>query len=258
RWERGAGDNLLTQALGFVMRPVDWVFDQFVPGSVVDTLTDALNGVLGTLNDASEWTYDASDLLKKAEELDIDVEKAEDLRDMDLEKLDKLANSMVSQNSLMAALSGGGAGLGGPLFVAADIPILFMINFRLIQQIGAAYGFPMRGPEYKPLVMSIFNVAASGSRDAKSDALRELSVAAAASAHGSGYKGRQAQGTFREQIGHIPREIAKNLGARKLAQLIPVAGAAVGAGVNYWFTDQTAKTAFMLFRALYLERKERV
>ena len=59
-------------------------------------------------------------------------------------------------------------------------------------------------------------------------------------------------------MGHVPREIAKNLGARKLAQLIPVAGAAVGAGVNYWFTDQTAKTAFMLFRSLYLERKERV
>ena len=258
RWERGAGDTLLTQALGFVMRPVDWIFDQFVPDSVVDALTDALNVVLGTLNDASEWTYDSNDLLKKAHEMEIEAEEVEDLREADLEKLDKLAESLVSQNALMAALSGGGSGLGGPLFIAADIPILFTINFRLIQQIGAAYGYPMSGPEYKPLVMAIFNVAASGSRDAKSDALRELSVAAAASAHGSGYKGRQAQGTFREQMGHVPREIAKNLGARKLAQLIPVAGAAVGAGVNYWFTDQTAKTAFMLFRSLYLERKERV
>lgn len=258
RWERGSGDNLLTQALGFVMRPVDWAFDQFVPDSVVDALSDGLNAALGTLNDASEWTYDASDLLRKAAELEIEAEAVVDLRDADLEKLDKLSQSMVSQNSLMAALSGGGSGLGGVLFIAADIPILFTINFRLIQQIGSSYGFPMSGPEYKPLVMAIFNVAASGSRDAKSDALRELSVAAAASAHGSGYKGRQAQGTFREQIGHIPREIAKNLGARKLAQMIPVAGAAVGAGVNYWFTDQTAKASFMLFRALYLERKERV
>ena len=71
RWERGAGDNLLTQALGFVMRPVDWIFDQFVPDSVVDALTDALNVVLGTLNDASEWTYDSDDLLKKAHEMEI-------------------------------------------------------------------------------------------------------------------------------------------------------------------------------------------
>jgi hypothetical protein len=258
RWERGGTDNLLTQALGFVMKPVDWAFDQFVPENVVDTLTDALNSALGTLNDASEWTYDAADLLEKARAQGLAVDEVEDLRDKPLEVLDPLAQSLVSQNALMAALSGGGSGLGGALFIAADIPILFTLNFRLIQQVGAAYGFPMQGPEYKPLVMTIFNVAASGSRDAKTDALRELSVAAAAFAHGSGYRGRSAQGTLREQIGHIPREIAKSLAARKLAQLIPVAGAAVGAGVNYWFTDQTAKAAVMLFRTLYLERKERL
>ena len=63
---------------------------------------------------------------------------------------------------------------------------------------------------------------------------------------------------LREQMGHVPREIAKNLGAQKLAQMIPIAGAAVGAGVNYWFTDQTAQAAVMLSRALYLERKERL
>ena len=32
----------------------------------------------------------------------------------------------------------------------------------------------------------------------------------------------------------------------------------VGAGINYWFTSETATAAFMLFRALYLERKERL
>ncbi|MEO1632917.1 MAG: EcsC family protein, partial [Bacteroidota bacterium] len=77
-------------------------------------------------------------------------------------------------------------------------------------------------------------------------------------AHGGGYRGRRASSTFRDQIGHLPREIAKNLAGRKLGQLIPIAGAAVGAGVNYWFTEQTAKTAYMLFRSLYLERKDRM
>jgi hypothetical protein len=257
RWERGGQDSLFAQALDLAMRPLDWAMDRFVPEGVVNALGEALNAALGTLNDASEWTYDAADLLGKARAQGIEAEAVEDLRDRPLEDLDRLARSLVSQNTIMAALSGGGAGLGGALFVAADIPVLFTVNFRLIQQIGAAYGFPMRGPEFKPLVLAIFNVAASGSREAKSDALRELSVAGAAFAHGSGYKGRPAQGTFREQIGHVPREIAKSLAARKLAQMIPVAGAAVGAGVNYWFTDQTAEAALMLFRALYLERKER-
>ncbi|HLA63881.1 MAG TPA: EcsC family protein [Rhodothermales bacterium] len=257
-WERGQNENLLQQALGFVLKPVDWAFNQFVPDSVVDQLGNGLNQVLGKLNDASEWTYDEKDLLAKAHEQGIEAETVDALRDEPLEKLDAVADTVAGPNTIMAALAGGGAGLGGVLFAVADVPVLFTINFRLIQQIGAAYGFPMKGPDFQPLVLAIFNVAASGSRQAKSDALRELSVAGAAFAHGSGYRGRAAQGTLREQVGHLPREIAKNLAGRKLAQMIPIAGAAVGAGVNYWFTDQTAEAARMLFRALYIERKDRL
>ena len=255
RWERG--ESILQQALGYAMKPVDWAFDQFVPESVLDTMTDALTQALSALNDASAWTFDASDVLAKAGERGLDVETVDQLRDQPLDKLDALAKTYASENSVLAALSGGGAGLGGGLLLAADIPVLFTVNFRLIQQIAAAYGFPLKGPGYTPLVVSIFNVAASGSREAKSDALRELAVAAAA-IDGGGYRGRKAQGTLREQLGHVPREIAKNLGAAKLGQMIPIAGAAIGAGVNYWFTDQTAQAAVMLSRALYLERKERL
>jgi hypothetical protein len=254
RWERG--ESLLQQALGFAMRPVDWAFDQFVPDSVLDSLVDALTSALSTLNDASAWTYDEAGIVAKAREAGIEVESIADLRDQPLDVLDAFAKPFASQNSLLAALSGGGAGLGGALLLAADIPVLFTVNFRLIQQMAASYGFPLKGPAFTPLVVSIFNVAASGSREAKSDALRELSVAAA-SFDGGGYRGRQAQGTLREQLGHLPREIAKNLGAAKLGQMIPIAGAAIGAGVNYWFTEQTAQSAMMLSRSLYLERKER-
>ena len=146
--------------------------------------------------------------------------------------------------------------MGGAMLIAADIPLLFTINLRLIQQIGAAYGFPMRGLSYRPLVLSIFNVASSNSREARHEAMREVSVAGASLARDSEYRGR-VSGTFREQNRHLPREIAKNIVGRKLAQTIPIAGAAVGAGINYWFTTETAETSFMLLRALYLERKER-
>lgn len=255
RWERG--ESLFQQAMGLAMRPVDWAFDQWVPDSVLDTLTDALTGALSSLNDASAWTYDEASVLARARDAGATADTIGALRDEPLDRLDALARGFTSQNAVLAALSGGGAGLGGALLLAADVPVLFTVNFRLIQQVSAAYGFPLRGPEYLPIVVSIFNVAASGSRQAKSDALRELSVAAAAFAHGSGYRGRAAQGTLREQMGHLPREIAKNLGAAKLGQMIPIAGAAIGAGVNYWFTDQTAQAATMLCRSLYLERKER-
>lgn len=255
RWERS--DTMLQQAMSWALKPFDWAFDQFVPESVTDALTDALATALARLNDAGTWTVDEDAILARAREAGASAETVAGLRDEQLETLDAVAEALTSQNTLTAALTGGGAGLGGGLLIAADIPVLFAVNFRLIQQVAAAYGFPLRGPEYAPLVLSVFNVAASGSRQAKSDALRELSVAAAAFAHGGSYRGRPGAGTLREQMGHVPRELAKHLGAAKLGQLIPIAGAAVGAGVNYWFTDQTAQAARMLCRALFLERKER-
>ena len=100
-------------------------------------------------------------------------------------------------------------------------------------------------------------MASSSSKEAKNDALREISVAAAALAGDLNYRGR-VSGTYRDQTRHLPREIAKNILGRKIAQTIPVAGAAIGAGINYWFTTETAETAYMLFRALYIERKERL
>ena len=82
-------------------------------------------------------------------------------------------------------------------------------------------------------------------------------MAAAAIANDLAYRGK-VRGTFQDQNRHLPREIAKNIVGRKLGQAIPIAGAAVGAGINYWFTSETAETSYMLFRALFLERKERL
>jgi len=255
-WQHGDA-SFVMQAFNWAMQPMDWVVRRMVSADIIDQADDAIGQFLSVLNDASEWTYDAGDLLSSAKSRGLNVDRVEDLRDEPIEKLDELARSHFSQNTILAAIEGGGTGLGGVFLIAADIPLLFTINLRMIQQIGAAYGFPMRGPDYRPLVLSIFNVAASGGKEAKNEALREISVAAAALANELGYKGR-VSGTFRDQNRHLPREIAKNIVGRKLAQTIPIAGAAIGAGINYWFTAETAEAAFMLFRALYIERKERL
>lgn len=255
KWHHADGSAVM-QALNWAMRPVDWVVERVSP-DLVDQAGEAVERFLAALNDASEWTYDADDLLAAARRRGLEASRIEDLRGEDLEELDALARSHFSQNAILAAVEGGGTGLGGAVLIVADIPLLFTINFRLIQQIGASYGFAMRGPAFRPLLLSIFNVAAAGGTEAKNTALREISVAAASIANDLAYKGR-VTGTFRDQSRQLPREIAKNIVGRKLAQAVPIAGAAVGAGINYWFTSQTAEAAYMLFRGLYLEYKERL
>ena len=254
-WQHGSG-SVVTQALNWAMQPMDWVVRQIVSPDIEEQADAVVSQFLSILSDASEWTYDAEDIIADARKADLEAETLDDLRDQPLDKLDELARGRFTQNAVLAAVEGGGAGLGGVALIAADIPLLFTINLRLIQQIGACYGFAVSGEEFQPLVLSIFNVATSGGREAKSKAIREITVAAAAFAGDLEYRGR-IRGSFKEQNRHLPREIAKNLVGRKLAQMVPIAGAAVGAGINYWFTTETAQAAFMLFRTLYLERKER-
>ncbi len=260
KWQQGDA-SFLMQAMNWAMSPVDWAVRQVAPVELLDQADDAIEQFLGFLSNASEWTYDANDILEAGKRRGMQVEAIEDFRDEDLAEIDKLARGLFTENALLAAIEGGGMGAGGAILIAADIPLLFTINFRLIQQIGACYGFGLRGPEYEPLVVSIFNVAASGGREAKNLALREITVAAAAFANNLAYKGR-VSGTFKEQNRHVPREVikslTKNLVGKKILQSVPLAGAVVGAGINYWFTTETAETAYMLFRALYLERKERL
>ncbi|WP_263784565.1 EcsC family protein [Salinibacter grassmerensis] len=254
-WQH-ADASVASQAMDWAMRPVDWAVEQVVPAEQMDQVADRIEQFLSTLSDASEWTHASDDILAAAEDRGLPAESVQDLRNRPVADLDALARSRFRQNTLLAALEGGGTGLAGAAFVAADIPLLFTINLRLIQQIAASYGFSLEGPMFRPLVLSIFNVAASGGREARNEALREVSVAAAAFADDLDYAGR-VSGTFRDQNRHVPREIAKTLLERKLGQTVPLAGAAVGAGVNYWFTTQTAESAFMCTRALYLDWKER-
>jgi uncharacterized protein (DUF697 family) len=256
KWQSSTG-SFLFKAINWAMQPMDWVVSRVISPDIEEQADGAVNQFLSLLDDASKWTSDFDGILEAARRRGVDVESVQDLRNEDLEVLDEVAREQFSQNAILAAIEGGGTGLGGIFLIAADIPLLFTINLRMIGHVAASYGFPLDDESFKPLILSVFNVASSGSSEAKVDAIREISVAAAASANDLGYKGR-VRGSFRDQNRHLPREIVKNVLGRKLAQSIPIAGAAVGAGINYWFTTECANTAHMLFRALYLERKDRL
>ena len=182
--------------------------------------------------------------------------------DHDLEKLDRIARGYFGTNKVAAALEGAGCGLGGMALIAADIPLLFGIAFRAVQQIGSCYGFDMEDPEMTPVVMSVFNVGSTASSTAKTAALMDMQVAAVAFGKNWTY-GRVAESTatgavavlLKERTKHLPKDIAHNITKRKLAQAIPLVGAAVGEGFNYWFLSNTIRVAYMAFREMYLARK---
>jgi uncharacterized protein (DUF697 family) len=255
RWVQSGGP-IWQEIFDRAMRPIDKLVAHFAPAVWQDQLEAAVARFLETLHDVASWTYNEAGLLQRIRQQGLAVEHLEALELQPLERLDPLARPLFGTHAVLAALEGAGTGLGGLVWAAADIPLLFTINLRLIQQIGAVYGFRVQESAFRPLVLAVFNAASAGTSQARQAALREVSVAAALLARGAAYQGR-TRDFIREQNRHLPRELVKNLARRKLGQLIPLAGLAVGAGINYAFTRETGHTAYMLFRALHLERRGR-
>lgn len=257
KW-RDEGPDVVTQALETTFKPLGWILGQVVPEKAQQTLEAAVLGALELLKVISFQTYSEKAILKEARELGLHVKRPTDLANYDLRRLDALARKQFASNRLMAALEGAGCGAGGLALVAADIPILFGLALRAIQQIGTCYGFDMRDPQVWPVILQALN--AGSSTAAKASVLADMTIAAKALAKNWTYKKvSQKTGTgmavmvLKDTAKSLPREIARWVTKRKLAQLIPLAGAAIGAGFNYWFLGEVCTSAYMIFRHTYIE-----
>lgn len=259
---RDRSDGLVQRRVNEVTQRVSGLLGQMVPERLSGALMNAIQGAIDALKDASFWTYSDAALVREARKLGLECEKIADFKNVDLEQLDRLARRFFGSNKLLAALEGAGTGFGGAALIAADVPALFTISFRSIQQIGSCYGFDMTDPAMRPIVLSVLGAGAASSSAAKAQALLDMRLAASAFASGWSYQ-RVAEFTatgvaaraLKRISERLPRDIAKELSRKKLAQLLPFVGAAVGAGFNYWFLRTTTETAYMLFRELYLQRK---
>jgi hypothetical protein len=259
-WEESK-PGMIIKALDLIGRPITVMIDK-VPGSTRNLIDKAISGFMEIMKDISYWTYSESSILKKARKYGLAVNSITDLARYDINKLDQLARGHFTANKIIAALEGAGCGLGGLSLIAADIPALFGISFRSIQQIGSCYGFAMQDPGMLPVIMGIMHAGSGFSVAVKSSMLADMHIAAAALAGKAAY-GRLADRTktalmvevLKKSSRSLPGQIAKNISSRKLGQAIPIVGAALGAGFNYWFINNTVLAAYMLFRKLSIERR---
>ncbi|MBN2159988.1 MAG: EcsC family protein [Spirochaetes bacterium] len=259
-WEESK-PGIIAMAVDAVGTPISMMIDK-APGSVIHVTGRAVLGFMEMLRDISYWTYSEKDLIKEAGKAGIRINAISELAGQDLLLLDRIARRYFSSNKLIAALEGAGCGLGGLALIAADIPALFAIAFRSIQQIGASYGFDMKDPDMLPIIMSVFHAGSGISVAAKSSLLADMSRAAPVLA-GKAVYGKIAGRTktalivdmFQQYLRNLPAHLAENLSKRKLGQAIPVIGAVVSAGFNYWFMSNVVLSAYMIFRKLHIERK---
>ncbi len=139
-----------------------------------------------------------------------------------------------------AAAEGGITGAGGILLAFADFPILIGIKIKMLFDIAATYGFDVKDYKERVYILHIFQLAFSSHQHRKNVYLGMVdwkSKAAGLPEDISEFDWRNFQQEYRDYL-----DLAK------LAQLIPVIGAAVGLVVNYRLLKKLGTTAMNAYR----------
>lgn len=169
-------------------------------------------------------------------------------QEMSLIHREALVKQKIESYGKTGAAEGGITGAGGFLMSMADFPILIGIKLKLLFEIAALYGFDVKDFRERLYILYIFQLAFS-SQEGRAKIFhkidnwdQELLILPES---GDNFDWQNFQQEYRDYI-----DLAK------LAQLLPVVGAAVGAVANYQLIKKLGKTAIQAYRMRLLKKED--
>jgi hypothetical protein len=139
-----------------------------------------------------------------------------------------------------AAVEGGITGAGGILLGLADFPILIGIKIKLLFDIAAMYGFDVNDYKERVYILHIFELAFSSDSHRKKIYLKMENW---------DEKSRDLPEDINQfDWRNFQQEYRDYIDLAKMAQLVPVIGAPVGAMVNYRLIKKLGITAMNAYR----------
>lgn len=165
-----------------------------------------------------------------------------------LEVREAVVEEKISFYQKTAATEGGITGAGGILLGLADFPLLLSIKLKLLFDIASVYGFAIDDYKERVYLLHIFELAFSSQQHRKEVYLKMIN--------------------WKEQSMHLPEDINQfdwrsfqqeyrdYIDLAKMAQLVPVIGAPVGAIVNYRLIRKLGETAMNAYRMRWFEDKK--
>lgn len=169
------------------------------------------------------------------------------VKDQPLAVRETLITEKINQYRKTAAAEGGITGAGGLLMGLADFPLLIGIKIKLLFSIAALYGYPVNDYKERLFLLYIFQLAFSSQAHRRQVYQRMINWEEQSTKlppNPDSFDWRTFQQEYRDHI-----DLAK------MAQLIPVIGAPVGAVVNYRLIKKLGDTAMNAYRMRWFEEK---
>ena len=219
RREQLKGPSVLSDITDKVQKKIN----SYIPDKVHQAITATIKTMVRTVLIGSEYT--ASPVPPK---------------EMNLIYREALVKDKIENYSKTGAAEGGITGAGGFLMSMADFPLLVGIKIKLLFEIAAIYGFDVKDFRERLYILYIFQLSFSSQKGATKvylhieDWENKLQILPDNSDH---FDWQTFQQEYRDYI-----DIAK------MAQLIPIIGAPIGAVVNYRLIKKLGLTAMNAYR----------
>ncbi|MFD1469464.1 EcsC family protein [Hymenobacter caeli] len=170
------------------------------------------------------------------------------LADAPLARREAEVRARIRDYGTMATAEGAVTGAGGFLLGLADFPLLLGFKIKLLFDTAALYGYDVRDYHERLYVLYVFQLAFSSqhTRNATYQRLADWNAyCQTLPPDAADFDWRTFQQEYRDYI-----DLAK------MAQLVPVIGAAVGALANYKLIELLGTTAMNCYRMRYLAAEE--
>ena len=222
---------------------------------VGEAVSRAVQGILSLMNDGASWSVRTEAIYSEFRAKGYPrVHSAGDIHSLELEQVDRTVGYLAAKYKALAAAEGAGVGALGGLAILGDVPLLAALALRAVNEFAAYYGFDTSLPSERMFALSVLTLATSPTVAAKQATLAELSLASARLGRHAAW-GELQQAASVNAFKTSAEALGMRLTKRKLAQIIPVAGAVVGAGFNAWYLNEVTHTAYMLYRERFLRER---
>lgn len=199
---------------------------------------------------------DPNEILKDAHEYGLNVTCIEDFRKQadNYIFMEKLASKYGDVAARYCALSGAGSGIMGlgTAIALAGVNISNMAAqlYRLNQKVAILHGFDPSNEIHQEKVATVY-LAALGIDAVSSAAIRAAVLKAAT--ENTAKKG-PAQSAAIKIVMLAAKSLGVTLKKSTAAKAVPLIGAALGGGLNYWFAKKASEKIFLAYKSDYFDR----
>jgi hypothetical protein len=243
----------------------EWVAD-----GLDDAVHTALNGAVKAVFMPAVASVSIERRIKRLRKHHPEVGDASPFEVLDLSALDKgrpkqnlplvgaagavVASVAITGAEVSSTVSGGATAGVVVLAIVGDVTASLALLGRSIAEVAVHYGYDPNVPEEEIFLMGVLSYSTASSVQGKAAALAALSRLSQEMMRQAVWKELEKD-VLVQVIQRVFRSIGVRLTHRRLAQVVPVVGGVVSAGMSYDMLDRALRDATRIYRVRYLAEK---